>query len=80
MAEFIRPETTSHIDYEFKKFMTKHGKDYENLLEHEKRKAVFMQNIRYIHAINRQNRGYTLGVNHLADRTDLEMKALRGRR
>lgn len=80
MAEFIRPEVTAHVDYEFKKFMKKHGKDYSTTLEQARRKEAFRQNIRYIHAINRQNRGYTLSVNHLADKTDLEMKALRGRR
>lgn len=60
MAEFIRPEITAHVDYEFKKFMKKHGKDYSTDLEQTKRKEVFRQNIRYIHAINRQNRGNDL--------------------
>lgn len=57
MAEFIRPAITSHVDFEFKKFMKKHGKDYSTDLEQVKRKETFRQNIRYIHAINRQNRG-----------------------
>lgn len=34
---------------------------------------------RFIHSSNRANKGYQLAVNHLADRTELEMKALRGK-
>ncbi|KAI7815231.1 Cathepsin L long [Rhyzopertha dominica] len=80
MAEFIRPETTSHLDFEFKKFLTKHGKQYVSEKEHVRRKEIFRQNIRYIHSVNRQFKGFTLGVNHLADKTELELKALRGKK
>lgn len=34
---------------------------------------------RYIHSKNRAGLGFQLGVNHLADKTELELKALRGR-
>jgi len=34
---------------------------------------------RFIHSKNRAGLGFQLGVNHLADRTDLELKALRGK-
>lgn len=34
---------------------------------------------RFIHSTNRANKGYQLGVNHLVDRSDLELKALRGK-
>ncbi|KAJ8963977.1 hypothetical protein NQ314_005236 [Rhamnusium bicolor] len=80
MAEFIRPEETRHVDFEFKKFIHKHRKQYGNEKEHTVRKEIFRQNIRFIHAVNRQNRGYSLTVNHLADKTDLELKALRGKK
>ncbi|CAH1163826.1 unnamed protein product [Phaedon cochleariae] len=79
MAEFVRPERTTHVDVEFNKFIQKHGKQYGNSKEHTLRKSIFMQNIRFIHAHNRKNRGYTLTVNHLADKTDTELKALRGK-
>jgi len=79
MKEFIHPVTTSHVDMEFDKFKSKHSKQYKDMLETEHRKNVFMQNIRFIHSVNRQHKGYSLGVNHLTDRTELEMKALRGR-
>lgn len=35
---------------------------------------------RYIHSSNRQGLSFTMAVNHLADRSDLELKALRGKR
>jgi len=34
---------------------------------------------RFIHSTNRANLGYQLDVNHLVDRSDLELKALRGK-
>lgn len=34
---------------------------------------------RFIHSTNRANKDYQLDVNHLVDRTDLELKALRGK-
>lgn len=34
---------------------------------------------RFIHSINRANLGYQLDANHLVDRTELELKALRGK-
>ncbi|KAK4885932.1 hypothetical protein RN001_002203 [Aquatica leii] len=80
MKEFIHPTTTSHVEFEFRKFKVKHGKGYTNDIEETKRKDVFRQNLRFIHSINRQHKGYSLGVNHLADRSELELKALRGRK
>ncbi|CAG9835411.1 unnamed protein product [Diabrotica balteata] len=80
MAEFIKPEKTGHLDFEFNKFVNKHRRQYADKNEHENRKYIFSQNIRFIHAVNRQNKGYTLTVNHLADKSDLELKALRGKK
>lgn len=79
MREFIHPATEEHVEHEFNKFQKKHGKKYVNSKEHVRRKEVFRQNLRFIHSKNRANIGYTLGVNHLADRTDLELRALRGK-
>lgn len=43
-------------------------------------KLLFYAKIfRYIYSINRANLGYQLEVNYLADRNDLELKALRGK-
>ncbi|XP_074042296.1 digestive cysteine proteinase 1 [Leptinotarsa decemlineata] len=80
MAEFIRPEKTGHLDFEFDKFTRKHRKQYINEKEHTLRKEIFRQNIRFIHSVNRQNRGYSLTVNHLADKTETELKSLRGKK
>lgn len=79
MAEFIKPEKEGHVDFEFDKFTRKHGKNYNEGNEALLRKEIFRQNVRYIHSHNRRNIGYTLAVNHLADKTENELKALRGK-
>jgi C1A family cysteine protease len=79
MAEFVHPAKTSHVDYEFNKFTRKHRKQYKNETDHALRKEIFRQNVRFIHSVNRQNKGFTLTVNHLADKNPAELKALRGR-
>lgn len=80
MGEFIHPVSTKHVDMEFKKFKIKHGKIYENKKAEVARKELFRQNLRFIHSSNRQNKTYSLSVNHLADKSDLEIKALRGKK
>ena len=57
MAEFIKPEQHGHLDFEFDKFVRKHGKNYESQKEALLRKEIFRQNIRYINSHNRQNKG-----------------------
>lgn len=78
MSEFIHPRRTSHTEKEFERFKGKHRKTYNTDHEHEHRHHIFMQNLRLIHSKNRANLGYTLAVNHLTDRTEEELKALRG--
>ncbi|XP_056645189.1 digestive cysteine proteinase 1 [Diorhabda sublineata] len=80
IAEFIKPEYTGHLDFEFKKFIHKHRRQYADEKEHTMRKSIFTQNIRFIYSVNRQNKGYTLTVNHLADKSPQELKALRGKK
>ncbi|XP_012273561.1 digestive cysteine proteinase 1 [Orussus abietinus] len=79
MREFIHNDD-AHVDVNFDSFKKTHKKQYKDHVEHGKRKEIFRQNLRFIHSINRASLGYQLDVNHLADRTDLEMKALRGKR
>ncbi|KAG5893241.1 hypothetical protein JTB14_013403 [Gonioctena quinquepunctata] len=79
MAEFIRPETSSHVDAAFRGFVSKHEKQYTDEKENILRKEIFRQNVRFIQSINRQNRGYTLAVNHLSDKTEAELEVLRGK-
>ncbi|XP_045761872.1 digestive cysteine proteinase 2 [Maniola jurtina] len=80
MKEFVHPIHDAHIEEEFERFKSKHNKQYSSDIEHAKRSNIFRQNLRYIHSNNRAHRGFTLAVNHLADRTDDELAALRGRR
>ncbi|KAI4482319.1 hypothetical protein M0804_008870 [Polistes exclamans] len=78
MKEFIH-NYDEHVNVAFKKFKKTHQKYYRNETEHTGRKELFRQNMRFIHSINRANLGYQLDVNHLADLSDLEMYALRGK-
>ncbi|KAG5671826.1 hypothetical protein PVAND_002001 [Polypedilum vanderplanki] len=78
MKEFVYPNSEEHLDDEFERFKSKHDKDYDTHHEHENRKNIFRQNLRFIHSMNRKGLGYSLGVNHLADRTADELRALRG--
>lgn len=78
MKEFVHPTDVSHHHFEHIRFMKKHNIIYETTVELEKRQHIFMQNLRYIHSINRARLGYSLTVNHLADKTEDELKALRG--
>ncbi|XP_030566502.1 digestive cysteine proteinase 1 [Drosophila novamexicana] len=77
MQEFISG-SDEHVDKAFHHFKRKHGVDYRNEKEHEHRKNIFRQNLRYIHSKNRAKLTYKLAVNHLADKTDEELKARRG--
>lgn len=78
MQEFIHNHD-EHVNVAFNKFKKSHKKTYADEIEHTQRKELFRQNMRFIHSVNRANLGYRLDVNHLADRTTLEMKALRGK-
>ncbi|KAI8433164.1 hypothetical protein MSG28_014007 [Choristoneura fumiferana] len=80
MKEFMHPVHDAHVHDEFDRFKNKHGKQYASEVEHEKRLNVFRQNLRFVHSTNRARRGFTTAVNHLADRTEDEIAALRGRR
>ncbi|XP_035727441.1 digestive cysteine proteinase 1-like [Vespa mandarinia] len=78
MQEFVH-NYDEHVNVAFRRFKKTHKKYYNNETEHINRKELFRQNMRFIHSINRANLGYQLDVNHLADRSTLEMKALRGK-
>lgn len=78
MKEFIH-NYDDHMESSFDQFKKRHNREYADELEHSKRKESFRQNLRFIHSKNRAGLDFQLGVNHLADRTDLELKALRGK-
>ncbi|XP_026499984.2 digestive cysteine proteinase 1 [Vanessa tameamea] len=80
MKEFVHPVHDAHVADEFERFKMKHNKQYASEIEHTTRINTFRQNLRFIHSTNRARRGFTVSVNHLADRSDDELAALRGRR
>jgi len=77
-AEFVHPHYTDHHEHEFSRFKGKHKKVYISDVEHEKRKTIFRQNMHFIHSTNRAGLGFSVAINHLADRSEEEVKALRG--
>ncbi|XP_050430980.1 digestive cysteine proteinase 1 [Adelges cooleyi] len=78
MMEFIN-NYDDHVDNSFDHFKKHHRRNYNNSTkEHFTRKNYFRQNLRFIHSKNRANNGYTLAVNHLADKSELELKSLYG--
>ncbi|XP_034942712.1 digestive cysteine proteinase 1 [Chelonus insularis] len=79
MREFINNDDR-HVEVEFDHFKKNHNVKYPVGKEEHARKEIFRQNLRYIHSTNRANRGYTLAVNHLADRKDEELQYLRGKK
>ncbi|XP_076749125.1 C1 family peptidase 26-29-p [Xylocopa sonorina] len=78
MREFVHNHD-KHVNEAFEQFKKNHNKEYANHVDELMRKEVFRQNLRFIQSTNRANKGYKLGVNHLVDRTELELKALRGK-
>lgn len=76
MKEFIHHDD-SHHHYHFDKFKETHSIEYEDHRELIHRRHVFRQNLRYIESFNRQGK-HRLAVNHLADKTDDELRYLRG--
>ncbi|XP_006562600.2 digestive cysteine proteinase 1 [Apis mellifera] len=78
MREFVHNYDT-HVNEAFEDFKKTHNKKYNNHTDQLMRKEIFRQNLRFIHSINRANKGYQLNVNHLVDHTELELKALRGK-
>jgi len=79
MKEFIENHD-AHVNQSFEQFKSEHDRKYESESEeHERRLTVFRQNLRFIHSKNRAGLSYSLDTNHLADRTEEEMRVLRGR-
>lgn len=78
MREYIHSDD-SHHHHEFGLFKHRHGKNYDTELEHASRLHIFRQNYRYIESINRKGLTYRLALNHLADKTDDELRVIRGK-
>jgi C1A family cysteine protease len=78
MSEYIH-SFDLHVHHEFDQFKNKHGVSYDTEMEHSQRLHLFRQNLRYIDSINRKGLSYTVAVNHMADKSDEELKILRGK-
>ena len=68
---------TEH-DYKFMSFVNHHGRSYATKAEYEFRSEIFKQRVARHEQHNAEGNSWTLGVNHLTDRTDEEIKMLNG--
>lgn len=66
-------------DEHFNEYKDKHNKTYDTEFEHEHRRKLFLDNSRFIVSMNRRNPSFKLAINHLADKSEDELKILRGR-
>jgi len=64
--------------YNFETYKNEYNKIYGSESEHAFRKIIFENNLRTIIAHNKGNKGWKLGVNHMADWSDDEFKSLMG--
>ncbi|XP_002741693.1 counting factor associated protein D-like, partial [Saccoglossus kowalevskii] len=80
LQELVNPDKENSIHKLFDEFKNKHDKQYHGDDEHEMRKMHFTNNVRYIHSKNRAGLTYKLAVNHLADRSQNELKTMNGYR
>lgn len=78
IREFIHGES-SHIGSSFDDFMAKHNKSYAGEGEMTLRQKNYLHNYRYVMSENRRSFSFKVGINHLADRSDDELRVLRGR-
>ncbi|XP_050402314.1 digestive cysteine proteinase 1 [Patella vulgata] len=79
MSEYVN-HFDQHVDEMFESYKKTHDKKYKDIKEHEERKHVFRQNVRYIHSKNRAGLTFKVAVNHLADRSAKELQMMNGYR
>nr|AKA58504.1 dionain-1 precursor [Dionaea muscipula] len=56
-------------------WMSQYGRVYKDDAEKEERFKIFKQNLKFIEASNKLNKGYTLGLNAFSDLTNEEFRA-----
>lgn len=69
-----------HVVEMFAAHKQKHSPKYDSNMEHAQREHNFRQNVRFIHSKNRAALGFSLAVNHLADKTQEEIRLMNGYR
>ena len=57
MKEFVDSHS-AHVDEAFEAFKGQHGKEYRHRDDHENRKDIFRQNLRFVHSHNRKGLSY----------------------
>ncbi|CAF0898668.1 unnamed protein product [Rotaria sordida] len=80
MSEYINRFGEDDLQASFDKFKKKHGYKYKDESEHRYRLKIFRHNNRYVNTRNRAGLTYKMKLNKFADRTDDELRAIRGRR
>ncbi|XP_060113487.1 digestive cysteine proteinase 2-like [Heteronotia binoei] len=78
MADFVGGEE-DRAHQLFHHYRKRFGKIYDNETEMEHRKHTFTHNMRFVHSKNRANLSFKLALNHLADLTQDEVAAMRGK-
>lgn len=82
MHEFIDFNGHEKVHEMFEHFLSKFPRRYANTVEreeHNKRRDIFRQNLRFINSHNRKHVSFKAGINHLADQSPEEIMGLRGR-
>ena len=64
--------------YDFAQYQLEFGKTYESATEAMARQEIFTKNLQAILEHNKKDLSWKNGVNHLTDRTESELKTLRG--
>lgn len=75
--KFLAARFPHPADVEFASFLKKNHLRYEGA-EYQERRMNFMRNKAYVERVNSENRSYKLKLNHLADRSEAELRALMG--
>ncbi|CAF1140553.1 unnamed protein product [Adineta steineri] len=80
MSEYMNRHGEDYLQTSFDEFKNKHGYKYKDEHEHRHRLKTFRHNNRYVNTHNRAGLSYKMKLNKFADRTDDELRVLRGRR
>ena len=78
VANAAASELMTEADYKFMDFVTQHGRSFGTVAEYNFRFGIFRENLAKIEAHNAAGLTWTLGVNHLTDRTPEELKKMNG--
>ncbi|CAF3373464.1 unnamed protein product [Rotaria socialis] len=80
MSEYINRHGEDDFESSFENFKEQHERKYKDEHEHRRRLKIFRHNNRYVNTRNRAGLTYTMKLNKFADRSDDELRVLRGRR